>query len=140
MHHRQHDRNPFDHVAVPENRRKHFCRALLLPQRLLKHCRRLYVQALLVVISLGIVSGCAGIFYEDGVEKKPPHDVAMAMQVKAALLEQAPLDAAAIHVEATEGVVHLSGFVEEAAQRQLASQIAQQVAGVKKVVNVIEVK
>jgi hyperosmotically inducible periplasmic protein len=50
------------------------------------------------------------------------------------------LDAAAIHVEASDGVVQLSGFVEKESQRQLARTVAQRVPGVKQVKNRIEVK
>ncbi len=61
-------------------------------------------------------------------------------QGKLADLDALDLDAAAIHVEASKGVVQLSGFVEKESQRQLARAVAQRVSGVKQVKNRIEVK
>jgi osmotically-inducible protein OsmY len=87
-----------------------------------------------------VISGCAGLFTDAGVEEEPRDDVIVAMRVKADLLKTPGLSAAAIHVEASDGVVHLTGFVEEAAQRQLASTVAQRVSGVRQVKNDIEIK
>jgi hyperosmotically inducible protein len=64
----------------------------------------------------------------------------MAMKVKAALIENEQLSAAAITVEASNNRIRLSGFVETDSQRQLASEVASQVPGVTEVTNDIEVK
>ena len=98
---------------------------------------RLSIWSLLAVVWL---SSCAGLFASKGVEEEPRDDVRVAMQVKAELIKVPDLDAAAIHVEASKGVVQLSGFVEKESQRQLARTVAQRVSGVKQVKNRIEVK
>jgi hyperosmotically inducible periplasmic protein len=102
-----------------------------------KACLR-WLSLLLVVMTL---SGCAGLFSgREGVEEEPREDVVMAMKVKAALIENAQLSAAAIAVEASNHQIRLSGFVETESQRQLASDVANQVPGVTAVINDIEVK
>jgi hypothetical protein len=102
-----------------------------------KACLR-WLSLLLVVVTL---SGCAGLFSSrGGVEEEPREDVVMAMKVKAALIENEQLSAAAITVEASNNRIRLSGFVETDSQRQLASEVASQVPGVTEVTNDIEVK
>jgi osmotically-inducible protein OsmY len=98
---------------------------------------QLIIWSLLAVV---LLSSCAGMFTGEGVEEEPRDDVRVAMKVKAELIKVPDLDAAAIHVEASEGVVQLSGFVEKESQRQLARTAAQRVPGVKQVKNRIEVK
>ncbi len=92
----------------------------------------------MIVVTL---NGCARLFSDmEGVEEKPQEDILMAMRVKAALIETSKLSAAAIEVEASNGRIQLNGFVETASQRQLASDVAKQTAGVKEVINQIEIK
>ena len=98
---------------------------------------RWVIGSLLAVVWL---SSCTGLFASKGVEEEPREDVRVAMKVKAELIKVPDLDAAAIHVEASDGVVQLSGFVEKESQRQLAHTVAQRVPGVKQVKNRIEVK
>jgi osmotically-inducible protein OsmY len=98
---------------------------------------RWVIGSLLAVVWL---SSCTGLFASKGVEEEPHDDVRVAMQVKAELIKVPALDAAAIHIEASKGVVQLSGFVEKESQRQLARTVAQRVSGVKQVKNRIEVK
>ena len=62
------------------------------------------------------------------------------MIIKAKLIEAKELKAAAIHVDASNGTVTLSGFVETESQRQLASSITQRTPNVKRVDNQIKVK
>ncbi len=56
-------------------------------------------------------------------------------KVKLGLLEKLGADALEIHVETTEGVVHLTGDVEKRESRELAPRIAESVAGVSSVDN-----
>ncbi len=95
------------------------------------------ISSLLIMIAM---SGCAGLLNPGAVEEAPREDVILAMKVKAALIEAPKLSAAAIHVEISNDVVILSGFVETESQRQLASKVAHQVSGVKQVDNKIQVK
>jgi osmotically-inducible protein OsmY len=93
---------------------------------------------MLMVVTL---SSCVNLFGDsEGIEEKPQEDVMMAMKVKAALIGTSQLSAAAIEVEASDGQVRLSGFVETATQRQWAGDVASRVSGVKNVINDIEVK
>ncbi len=85
-------------------------------------------------------TGCAGILSHEGVAQEPQEDVVLAMKIKARLVKEPQISAAAIHVEATSGLVTLSGFVETNSQHQLAHSIAQQVPGVIQIDNQIQVK
>ncbi|MBA2483390.1 MAG: BON domain-containing protein [Nitrosomonas sp.] len=95
------------------------------------------VYSLLILMAL---TGCAGLLSSGTVKEEPREEVILAMKVKAALIEEPKLSAAAIHVEISNDVVILSGFVETESQRQLASTVSHQVPGVKKIDNKIEVK
>jgi hyperosmotically inducible protein len=93
------------------------------------------------ILILCTLSGCAGLFtHEPLVKKEEQEDVTLAMEVKAKLIETKELSAAAIHVEASNEVVILSGFVETESQRQLAGSITKKVPNVKRVDNKIKVK
>ena len=95
----------------------------------------------LLLLAIVMLNGCANLFAtSEGVEEKPQEDVVLAMKVKADLIETPQLSAAAIEVEASSGRIRLSGFVETASQRQLATQVASEVEGVQEVTNDIEVK
>lgn len=56
-------------------------------------------------------------------------------KVKAALLNTQGLNSTAISVQTYKGTVQLSGFVDNAADVQTASQTAAKVAGVQQVIN-----
>jgi osmotically-inducible protein OsmY len=86
------------------------------------------------------VNGCAGLHNAKTVEEIPQEDVVLAMKIKAKLIESKELNAAAINVEASNGLVKLSGFVETQSQRKLALSITQQIPNIKKVDNQIKVK
>jgi hyperosmotically inducible protein len=61
-------------------------------------------------------------------------------RVKAALTEALGLAAAAIAVEASDGVVTLSGFVASSAERQQARAAARAVGEVRRVVDRVRLK
>ena len=83
-----------------------------------------------------IVWGCAGMPPgDDTVENK-----ALASRVKAALIGDPQIDAAAIGVTADDGQVRLDGFVETELERRQAERTAGGVDGVTEVTNMIEVK
>ncbi len=87
-----------------------------------------------------LISGCAGLFSPKVIEEAPQEDTVLAMKIKAKLIEMKELNAAAIHVEVSNELVILSGFVEKESQRQLASSIAQKISNLKRVENKIKVK
>lgn len=61
-------------------------------------------------------------------------------KVKTAMADDLMLKTFAINVETFDGVVQLSGFVDNADQKRLAGEVAQKVEGVKSVKNDIRVK
>lgn len=67
-------------------------------------------------------------------------DSILTAKVKAALIESDKTKAHQITVETKEGVVHLSGFVDNASAKAAATDVARSVTGVKDVKNDISVK
>jgi osmotically-inducible protein OsmY len=61
-------------------------------------------------------------------------------KVKAALVADPTTKAHEISVETFKGVVQLSGFVDSSEARSRATQVAQQVEGVKQVKNALELR
>ncbi len=95
---------------------------------------------LIACFLIATISGCAGLFTSQAVEEVPAEDKILAMNIKAKLIETKELKAAAIHVDASNGRVTLSGFVETESQRRLAGSITQRTPNVKHVDNQIKVK
>lgn len=100
--------------------------------------RRVYMMPFLLLIFM--LSGCAGLINSEEIKEPPQKDIILAMTIKSKLIEAEKLSAAAIHVEASNGFVVLTGFVETEAQKQLASKITGQTTGVKQIDNQIQVK
>lgn len=67
-------------------------------------------------------------------------DATVTAKVKAALIDSSRTKAYQIEVETQKGVVQLSGFVDDASAKSAAVEIARSVAGVKSVINDIDVK
>jgi hyperosmotically inducible periplasmic protein len=67
-------------------------------------------------------------------------DATITTQVKARMVENKEVDAAAISVETLNGTVMLSGFAKNATERTMAENIARGVNGVKTVKNEIVVR
>jgi hyperosmotically inducible protein len=67
-------------------------------------------------------------------------DATLTAKVKAALIESPDTKAHQINVESKAGVVHLSGFVNNATAKEAATSVAKSVSGVKEVRNEISVK
>jgi hyperosmotically inducible protein len=67
-------------------------------------------------------------------------DSILTAKVKAALIESPDTKAHQINVETKEGVVSLSGFVDNAAAKSAATNVAKSVTGVKDVKNELSVK
>jgi hyperosmotically inducible protein len=67
-------------------------------------------------------------------------DATLTGKVKAALIDSPATKARQINVESRDGVVQLSGFVNTAAEKSAAEQVAKGVEGVKSVDNQIDVK
>jgi hyperosmotically inducible periplasmic protein len=67
-------------------------------------------------------------------------DTAITAKLKAELVRDKELPATQIRVETLQNVVQLSGFVDNAAQKAKAGQVARQIQGVKDVKNDIIVR
>lgn len=96
-----------------------------------------YIQYLFIIL---LISGCASLFSSETIEAEHREDTVLAMKIKSKLIESPKLSGTAIHVDASHGIVKLSGFVETASQRELADTIARQLPDVKQVENEIEIK
>jgi len=67
-------------------------------------------------------------------------DSILTAKVKAALIADSATKAHQINVETQEGIVQLSGFVDNAAAKSAATNVAKSVSGVKDVKNELSVK
>jgi hypothetical protein len=67
-------------------------------------------------------------------------DTVVAGRVRAALLDDPLTTAHRIDVETYRGVVHLSGFVDDAEAKSRATAVARTVSGVRDVVNELELR
>jgi hyperosmotically inducible protein len=67
-------------------------------------------------------------------------DTVMTGRVKAALMDASDVKSGQINVETKSGVVQLSGFVNSAAMKEKAGEVAAGVSGVKEVQNVLVVR
>jgi hyperosmotically inducible protein len=67
-------------------------------------------------------------------------DTVMTGRVKAALMDASDVKSGQINVETKSGVVQLSGFVNSAAMKEKAGEVAAGVSGVKEVQNVLIVR
>lgn len=102
--------------------------------------KKRYVYLIFYLFISIVMNGCAGLHNAKTVEEIPQEDVVLAMKIKAKLIEAKELNAAAINVEASNGLVKLRGFVETQSQRKLAHSITQKIPNVKKVDNQIKVQ
>ena len=96
------------------------------------------IAALAAAIVL-TVSGCAVTRGQETVGAYVD-DTAITTAVKARLVENKDVDAAAIKVETLNGTVMLSGFAKSEAERSTAETVARSVNGVKQVKNEIAVR
>ncbi len=93
-----------------------------------------YAMAAVVVALLAAFAAYA----EEPAKRSPGQyvdDKVITAKVKAALIEDPGVKALQIHVETYEGVVQLSGFVDNPDQISRATDIAKGVEGVKSVKN-----
>jgi hyperosmotically inducible protein len=91
-----------------------------------------------VVFFLGIVSsGCAALTGKTA--GRNIDDATISATVKTNLAAERAVTLTKIDVDTTEGVVYLNGVVDSVAMKQRAAEIAQQVSGVKRVVNNLQI-
>ena len=97
------------------------------------------IASAIAVIALVTTSGCAVTRGQESVGAYVD-DAAITTSVKARMVENKDVDAAAIKVETLNGTVMLSGFAKDANERATAEDIAMKVKGVKSVKNSISVR
>ncbi|RPE72993.1 BON domain-containing protein [Tibeticola sediminis] len=93
---------------------------------------------LALALCLGM-TGCA-VVREQETLGAYVDDATITATIKARLLDDTTVSAAAIKVETLQGVVILSGFAKSAAERARAEQIARSVRGVRSVQNSLIVR
>jgi hyperosmotically inducible periplasmic protein len=97
------------------------------------------LAAIAAVSAIAIASGCAATRGQESVGAYVD-DAAITSSIKARMVEDKALDAAAIQVETRNGNVTLSGFATDRLDKQAAEQIAIKVKGVKTVQNNVAVR
>ena len=97
------------------------------------------LAAMVAAVALVVTSGCA---VTRGQETTGAYidDAAISTQVKAKMVEDKNVDAAAIKVDTLNGEVMLSGFAKNSVEKNTAESIAMKVKGVKSVKNQIVVR
>jgi len=97
------------------------------------------LATLVAVAALVVTSGCAVSRGQESVGAYVD-DAAITTSVKARMVEDKNVDAAAIKVQTLNGEVMLSGFAKSSVEKNTAESIAMKVKGVKAVKNEIAVR
>ncbi|MGZ5129621.1 MAG: BON domain-containing protein [Caldimonas sp.] len=97
------------------------------------------LAALVAAAALIVTSGCAVSRGQETVGAYVD-DAAITTSVKARMVEDKNVDAAAIKVQTLNGEVMLSGFAKSALEKNTAESIAMKVKGVKAVKNEIAIR
>lgn len=100
--------------------------------------RKLFAAAAVTAV-LAFTSGCAVTRGQETVGAYID-DAAITTSVKARMVEDKAVDAAAIKVETLNGTVMLSGFAKNSLEKNTAESIAMKVKGVKMVQNNVVVR
>ena len=100
---------------------------------------RTTIAAMTAAAALFVLPGCAVTRGQSSVGEYID-DASITTQVKAKMVENKQVDAAAISVETLNGTVMLSGFAKNSTERATAEDIARGVKGVRSVKNAIEVR
>ena len=99
-------------------------------------------RILSILICIGLIAvfvGCASTPKKEGTGEYID-DSTITTKVKSAILGDSALKVFQINVETFKGEVQLSGFVDSAAAKQKAGEVARGVGGVKSVKNNLIVK
>ncbi len=103
----------------------------------------MFIKSTLIAIAsataLLTLPGCA-VMRDQSTVGAYIDDSTITTQVKARMIENKQVDAAAISVETLNGTVLLSGFAKNGTEKSMAQKIAQGVNGVKSVRNEITIR
>ena len=97
------------------------------------------IAAAIAASALVVTSGCAVSRGQETIGAYVD-DAAITTSVKARMVEDKAVDAAAIKVETLNGTVMLSGFAKSSIEKSTAESIAMKVKGVKSVQNNVAVR
>ena len=97
------------------------------------------IAAAIAASALVVTSGCAVSRGQETIGAYVD-DAAITTSVKARMVEDKAVDAAAIKVETLNGTVMLSGFAKSSVEKSTAESIAMKVKGVKSVQNNVSVR
>ena len=100
---------------------------------------RTTVAAMTAAAALFVLPGCA-VTRDQSTVGEYIDDATITTKVKARMIENKQVDAAAISVETLNGTVMLSGFAKNSTERATAESIAREIKGVKSVKNEITVR
>ncbi len=100
---------------------------------------RLGLGSFVAASALMVASGCAVTRGQESVGAYVD-DAAITTQVKARMVEDKAVDAAAIRVETMNGTVMLSGIAKSSIEKATVESIAMKVKGVKSVQNNVAVQ
>ena len=98
--------------------------------------RRLRAVMAFVVVAIAL-AGCGSMSKE--LEQIPEQDAVVVAGVKAALVREPQVDAAAIRINIVDGQLVLEGYVESAEESQRTADVASQNANGRDVINRLEV-
>ena len=100
---------------------------------------RMQKLVILSILSICVLAGCASTRTQSSTGEYIDDSV-ITTKVEAGLAESKKTSLFDIEVETYKGRVQLSGFVDSETEKDAAEQIANQVAGVREVVNNIQLK
>jgi osmotically-inducible protein OsmY len=100
---------------------------------------RTTVAAMTAAAALFVLPGCA-VTRDQSTVGEYIDDATITTKVKARMVENKQVDAAAISVETLNGTVMLSGFAKNGTEKATAESIAREIKGVKAVRNEIVVR
>ena len=100
---------------------------------------RTTIAAMTAATALFVLPGCA-VTRDQSTVGEYIDDATITTKVKARMVENKQVDAAAISVETLNGTVMLSGFAKSSVEKSTAEAIAREIKGVKSVKNEIAVR
>ncbi len=98
-----------------------------------------YLSSIILAITFITILGCASTSTHQATGEYIDDSV-ITTKVKAAVLNEPSLKSAEVNVETFKGVVQLSGFVSSEADITKATEVANNVAGVKSIKNDMRIK
>jgi hyperosmotically inducible protein len=110
-----------------------------IPKGIKQILSRLFLLGCVAVAPAWLGAGCAGDRYHRSA-REYVDDRSNAAEIKSALLGDKVVSGVEVKVQAYEGIVQLSGFVDSQAQRDRAGEIARGIHGVRTVRNDLIVK